>query len=127
MINAVFVRAETVDQQVAFWPSIFVAVSEEDLEKSGEMERVVAPNEASVAKILSGEPGIRAEPKRTAVPFGELLLSFIARLPPWTGKMERKPVLLTIGFPLTVVRRAVLSELKKVCETVLNGPEGGVL
>jgi hypothetical protein len=41
--------------------------------------------------------------------------------------MERKPVLFTIGFPFTVVMRAVESALKNVWEIVLNGPLGGVL
>lgn len=114
-------------QHVAFWPSILVCVREDEAEKSGERERVVAPNEASVLNTLSFDPGMMAEPKRTAVPFGELLLSFITKLPSWTGKTDKNPVLFTMGFPLTVVRRAVLSSLKNVCETVLNGPEGGVV
>ena len=41
--------------------------------------------------------------------------------------MERKPVLFTVGSPLTVVKRADSSDEKKVCETVFSGPTGGVL
>jgi hypothetical protein len=44
-----------------------------------------------------------------------------------TGKTERKPVLFFVGSPFTVVIRAEESELKNTCETVLSGPEGGVV
>lgn len=116
-----------VAQHVAFCPSIFVWVREEEVERSGDRESVVEPKEASVLNILL-DPGMSAEPKRTVVPLGLVLLPS-SLSPPFcvTGKMERKPVLLTIGFPFTVVRRAVLSLSKKVCDTVLKGPDGGVV
>lgn len=89
-------------------------------------ESVAEPNDASVTKMLL-EFGIRAVPKRTAVPAGLDLTSCVATDPLTTGKTERKPVLLTAGLPFTVVSNAVESALKNVCETVLVGPTGGVL
>jgi len=68
-----------------------------------------------------------AVPKSTAVPAGDERVSFIETAPLATGNTERKPVLLTPGFPLTVVRRAEESALKNVWETVLSGPLGGVV
>jgi hypothetical protein len=78
-------------------------------------------------KILSLLPGKRATPNKTAVPLGEERVSCVLTHPFWTGKAEMKPVLFTIGLPLTVVRSAVLLALKKVWEMVLKGPEGGVV
>lgn len=78
-----------------------------------EMARVAAPKEASVMK-MSLELGIKAVPKRTAVPAGEERTSSAETELLTTGKTERKPVLLTVGLPLTVVRSAVESALKKV-------------
>lgn len=117
--------SENVAQQVAFWSAIFVdaetvAILEE------ERERVAEPKEASVTKMLF-EFGMSAVPKRTAVPEGEERISSVETALLTTGKTERKPVLLTAGFPFTVVRRAVESALKKVCDTVLVGPTGGVV
>lgn len=89
-------------------------------------ERVAEPNEASVTKMLF-EFGRSAVPKSTAVPAGDDRVSCIETAPLATGNTERKPVLLTGGFPLTVVRRAESSALKNVWETVLSGPLGGVV
>jgi len=74
---------------------------------------VAEPNEASVTKMLV-EFGSSAVPKSTAVPAGEERVSVIETAPLTTGKTERKPVLSTPGFPLTVVRRAESSALKNV-------------
>ena len=90
-----------------------------------DMARVAEPKEASVTNMLF-ELGISAEPKRTAVPAGEERTSWVETELFTTGKMERNPVLLTVGSPFTVVMRALESALKKVCETVLVGPTGGV-
>ena len=71
-----------------------------------------------MTKIFDVE-GMTAEPKRTAVPAGELRTSFVDRAPQpsrpeVTGKTERNPVLLTAGLPLTVVKRTDSSSEKKV-------------
>lgn len=89
-------------------------------------ESVADPNEASVTK-MSFEPGIRAVPNSTAVPAGEERVSWVETVPLRTGKTDKNPVLLTAGLPLTVVSRAVSFSLKKVCDTVLVGPTGGVV
>lgn len=91
-----------------------------------EIESVAEPNDASVTKIFL-EFGSSVTPKRTAVPAGELRISDVETVPLDMAKDERKPVLLTVGLPLTVVRRAVESVLKKTCDTVFNGTVGGVV
>ena len=86
-----------------------------------------APKEASVAKTEL-VPGMLTLPKRTAVPGGELRVSVVETLQSAeTGKTDMKPVLLTVGSPLTVVMRAVSSLLKNVSATELVGPAGGVV
>ena len=95
-------------------------------------ERTAPPKEASVTKT-DDVPGTFAEPKRTAVPAGELLISVVAReavfFQGWlsTGKTEKKPVLLTAGLPFTVAKRRDSSSEKNTCETVFVGPTGGVV
>tara|TARA_R110002060_G_scaffold64973_2_gene73966 strand:- start:159 stop:470 length:312 start_codon:yes stop_codon:yes gene_type:complete len=89
-------------------------------------DNVALPNEASVTK-MSEEFGKRAVPKRTAVPAGEERVSVCDTALLTTGKTERKPVLFFVGSPFTVVMSIVESLLKKVCETVFNGPAGGVV
>lgn len=93
----------------------------------GERERVAAPKEASVTNREEEELGISAVPKSTAVPAGDERISVVETVLLMTGKMDRNPVLLTVGSPFTVVMRAEESALKSVWETVLKGPEGGVV
>ena len=81
---------------------------------SAEIASVAEPNDASVTKILLLELGIKAAPKSTAVPAGEERISCVETALLITGKMERKPVLLTAVSPFTVVRSAVESALKNV-------------
>lgn len=124
-MKAVPVTAEKVVQHVAFCPSIFVdAATSATAKASLEEERVAEPNEASVTK-MSDVPGRTVEPKRTAVPLGEVCVPVIETQPFSTGKEDRNPVLFFVGSPFTVVKSAVSSALKKVCETVFNGPFGG--
>lgn len=93
-----------------------------------DMDKVALPNEASVTKISEEEFGRRAVPKRTAVPAGEDRVSVLEDTALFTtGKTDRKPVLFFVGSPLTVVMSIVESLLKKVWETVFNGPTGGVV
>jgi hypothetical protein len=110
---------------VAFWSVILVDAATLAMLFAFN-ERVAEPNEASVTKI-SFELGNSAVPKSTAVPEGEERVSVVETAPLATGKTERKPVLLTAGFPFTVVNIAEESALKNVWETVLSGPEGGVV
>jgi len=142
--KAVFVKLEIVDQHVARWSGM-VNLEVRVEESVGEMERMPAPKEASVVKILGGlAPGMTWEPKRTAVPGGLDRVSFVESLgdmppifeaqeslaivsPPSTAKTLRNPVLLAIGFPFTVVKSRLWSSEKNVCETVFVGPTGGSL
>jgi len=122
--NAVPVRSEKVAQHVAFWSAIFVrATTLATLLESS--ERVAEPKDASVTKISLFCNS--AVPKSTAVPAGEERVSAVETAPSTIGNTDRKPVLLTAGFPFTVVIRAEKSLLKKVCETVFSGPLGGVV
>jgi hypothetical protein len=130
--NALPVAPEMVDQQVALWSTIVWFATRVTWLVVGSRERIAAPKEASVTKMLEVE-GMGTEPNRTAVPGGELRVSVVERLAapqaeaPVTEKTERKPVVLTAGSPFTVVRRRDSSWEKKVCETVFVGPTGGVL
>lgn len=125
MTNAVPVMSEIVAQQVAIWSAILVD-AETLAMLEDEKERVAEPKEASVTKRLL-ELGIRAVPNRTAVPAGEELIGIVDTALLATGKTDRKPVLFFVGSPFTVVIRADESELKKTWETVLSGPDGGVV
>lgn len=110
--KALFVTSEMAAQQVAFWSAVLVDADTVAM-LAAERESVALPNDASVTKMLF-ELGISAVPKRTAVPAGEDWMSCVETWPLTTGKTERKPVLLTVGSPFTVVRSAVESVLKKV-------------
>lgn len=110
--NAVPVTSENVAQHVAAWSVILVDVETEAMFED-DRESVAEPKEASVTK-MSFELGRRAVPNRTAVPAGEDLTSCISTDPLVTGNTDKKPVLLTVGSPFTVVRRAVESALKNV-------------
>lgn len=123
--NALPVTSENAAQHVAFW-SVMGVDAETVAMLEDDKERVAEPKEASVTK-MEFEFGISAVPKRTAVPAGEERTSCVETALLTTGKAERKPVLLTVGSPFTVVRRAVESALKKVCDMVLVGPTGGVV
>ena len=123
------VTGEMVAQHVAFWSaSLAVALVEAVLFPEISITR--APKEASVART-EFVPGILTLPKRTAVPGGEERVSAVERdfapFAPVIGKMDMKPVLLTVGSPFTVVMRVVSSLLKKVSATEFVGPTGGVL
>lgn len=123
--KALLVTSEMTAQQVAFWSAILVDAETVAI-LAAERESVALPKDASVTKMLF-ELGIRAVPNRTAVPAGEDWMSCVETWPLTTGKTERKPVLLTVGLPFTVVMSAVESALKKVWETVFSGPIGGVI
>lgn len=112
---------------MAAWPAILVDDKTEAVLLAAR-ERVAEPKEASVTKreFRGKGEGRIAVPKRTAVPAGELWTSAVEIVPFMIGKTDRKPVSFFVGSPLTVVSRAELSALKKVCDTVLNGPLGGV-
>lgn len=97
---------------MAFWPAILVDADTVAM-LAAERKSVALPNEASVTKMFF-ELGIKAVPKRTAVPAGEDWMSWVETRPLTTRKAERKPVLLTVRSPFTVVRSAAQSALKKV-------------
>lgn len=123
--KALLVTSEMAAQQVAFWSAILVDADTVAM-LAAERESVALPKDASVTKRLF-ELGIKAVPNRTAVPAGEDWMSWVETWPLTTGKTERKPVLLTVGSPFTVVMSEVESALKKVWETVFSGPFGGVV
>lgn len=111
---------------MAFWSAMAVRATDVSFCVCAESDSVVAPKEASVASTVCVS-GITTLPKSTAVPAGEERMSFAAGQPEASnGRTETKPVLFLVGSPLTVVRRAEASALKKVCETVLEGPTGGM-
>lgn len=51
----------------------------------------------------------------------------LASLDCWTARADKKPVLFWAGSPLTIVNNRDSSSEKRVCETVLVGPTGGVV
>ena len=110
--NAVPVIFESVTQQVASWPVMLALLREVAFSEEGSMASVVAPKAASVAKTLL-VPGIAALPNNTAVPLGELRISLAAMAPLATGRADMKPVLLAVGSPLTMVRKADSSALSR--------------
>ena len=112
MTKPVPVAGEMVAQHVAFW-SASLAVALVAAVLFSEISIMRAPKEASVART-EFVPGILTLPKRTAVPGGEERVSAVERdfapfapFAPVIGKMDMKPVLLTVGSPFMVVMRAV--------------------
>lgn len=71
--------------------------------------------------------GRRAVPNRTAVPDGDVLISFLETTPLTTGNIDRNPVLFFVGSPFTVAKSIVESLLKNTWDTVFSGPDGGVV